>query len=288
MTKISGERIRALRDDLKMNQGQFAKALKVGQSAVSAWEDGKTPSKETYVLIGNLAPYPENLWFWGQGGLDSEAMLSAASQRQRERGALPASGRVVEIPFKRRTAYGVENAGSTLSLPSEIIRDLGSTYCLLVGRESTGSLLAPGDVVVVDTSEMELPSLNRQVVLVDFDPPETRSALALDEHHRHMAVWPGGLFMGRLVVRFEDEQYRNFAWAAEVSASIRLLVGLWQYKVPSEAFNEAGDFRNPQDRARFATEAKSSGLANLALLPGCRLMGRVIAWLHPPTEKPKR
>jgi transcriptional regulator with XRE-family HTH domain len=65
------ERIKILRVRQGMNQTELGKCLGVGQAAVSAWETGEnTPSAESLVKMGNLASYPDCLFFYDQAGMD--------------------------------------------------------------------------------------------------------------------------------------------------------------------------------------------------------------------------
>jgi DNA-binding XRE family transcriptional regulator len=73
MAKTSefAEPIRILRIKQGMNQTDLGKYLGVGQTAVSAWEIGdNTPPAEALVKMGNLASYPDCLFFYEKAGMD--------------------------------------------------------------------------------------------------------------------------------------------------------------------------------------------------------------------------
>lgn len=63
--------IKILRVKQGMNQAEFGKYLGVVQTAVSKWETGEnTPPGEALVKMGNLAPYPDCLFFYEKAGMD--------------------------------------------------------------------------------------------------------------------------------------------------------------------------------------------------------------------------
>lgn len=65
------EPIRILRVKQDMNQTDLGKYLGVGQAAVSAYETGEnTPPAEALVKMGNLASYPDCLFFYEKAGMD--------------------------------------------------------------------------------------------------------------------------------------------------------------------------------------------------------------------------
>ncbi len=69
------------------SQTQFAAAVGVTQQTVSDWESETVhaaPSCQSYVRLGNIAPYPDCLWFWDQAGFDPDAMLRAARKLLKE------------------------------------------------------------------------------------------------------------------------------------------------------------------------------------------------------------
>jgi transcriptional regulator with XRE-family HTH domain len=98
-TEVS-DRISALRSKRGETQAQFAEAVGVKQQAVSDWEsttNDVAPSCESYVRLGNIAPYPDCLWFWSQVGLDRDAMQLAAGKLLKESGQLPEAD-IIAVP----------------------------------------------------------------------------------------------------------------------------------------------------------------------------------------------
>ncbi len=102
MTKRSDEapaEIKALRDSLGLNQEQFAQALEVSKTAVSAWERGLyEPSPATYLKMGNLASRNDVLWFWERAGLDRKVILSAAGNLLRGNDVPPTAEQIARVP----------------------------------------------------------------------------------------------------------------------------------------------------------------------------------------------
>jgi DNA-binding XRE family transcriptional regulator len=66
-----GDLVRELRVAKGMTQGDFARVLHVNQSRVSEWETGvATPPADACIALGNLAPYPNCLFFYEKAGMD--------------------------------------------------------------------------------------------------------------------------------------------------------------------------------------------------------------------------
>jgi DNA-binding XRE family transcriptional regulator len=94
----AGKKIKALRGSL--TQAQFAASLQVAQPMISAWEAGRElpASADLWIKFGNIAPYPENLWFWGRAGVDPQLMLSTYEKTMIERSAPIAEGEIIRVP----------------------------------------------------------------------------------------------------------------------------------------------------------------------------------------------
>jgi transcriptional regulator with XRE-family HTH domain len=74
------EAIKILRVKQGMNQTELGKYLGVGQAAVSAMETGEnTPRRETLEKMGNLAPYPDCLFFYEKAGMDLKRITAVSN-----------------------------------------------------------------------------------------------------------------------------------------------------------------------------------------------------------------
>lgn len=78
------EPIRVLRVKQGMTQTDLAKYLGVGQTAVSAWETGdNTPPADALVKMGNLASYPDCLFFYEKAGMDLKRVTAVGDTLKR-------------------------------------------------------------------------------------------------------------------------------------------------------------------------------------------------------------
>lgn len=78
------EPIRLLRVKQDMTQADLAKHLGVGQTAVSAWETGdNTPPADALVKMGNIAPYPDCLFFYEKAGMDLKRITAVGDTLKR-------------------------------------------------------------------------------------------------------------------------------------------------------------------------------------------------------------
>ncbi len=222
-----GERVKKLRTALGMNHEQFAKRLRVARPRISEWESGKgVPTAEAYVALGDLARYPENLWFLEQAGINPGLISSIANEIVKGR---------VPVPLAHKTPEGIEQTQIVVPLPERFIPNPDSTVCLVVDKKSAGLVFDEGDVVVLEpAAEPQDPRpCWDKIVLVEFTARE-----------EEWWNWPTGLFMGRLhckryaltdltyyatVGPFNDSER---TWAPGRGESVA--IGSWSHPGPSE------------------------------------------------------
>ena len=74
------ERIGILRVKQDMSQADLGRYLGLGQGAVSMWETGENiPPAEALVKMGNLACYPDCLFFYEKAGMDMKRVTAVAN-----------------------------------------------------------------------------------------------------------------------------------------------------------------------------------------------------------------
>jgi transcriptional regulator with XRE-family HTH domain len=280
-----GERIKSVRTARNLSQVEFADRLGVSQATVSAWEsEDHPPSPEAYGQLGNLAPYPDNLWFWQEAGLDPQKMLSAAEQtlkeRVKDRTALPDPNAVVEIQRFRLTGQGREKTGPALLIAAERVPNPLSTVCLVLDDKTAELCFAPGDIVALDVSPggpTDFQPFSDQVALVQFAP-------RADQQKPEWLDWPEGPRWGRL--RCKRWSRDDSWWVAtlgpvtDTETKYRLgdgsiLIGSWTDRDISPGFGEG----LVPEKGRLEAAAK------IQLYGGCQILGRVVAWYPAPTEK---
>ncbi len=154
-TKI-GERIESLRRTRKMSQTDLADYLGASQPAVSAWEaDDRQPPTDVLVKLGNLADYPDCMWFWQRAGMKEQPMLSAADRILADRRAPPSESEIFRVPIVRRGGKGIEETGEFFPVAAPLVEHEASTVCLLVDDNSASPSVPSGDLIVLDTSQCE-------------------------------------------------------------------------------------------------------------------------------------
>jgi SOS-response transcriptional repressor LexA len=242
-------RIRALRGTVK--QIPFAKKLGTTQQMVSLWEAGShEPSAEYYIRMGNLADYPDCLWFWEKGKLDLKKTREVSGKQAREEGAAPVPGEVVRV----RPLPEFAPNERMLPLPANLIPNPSSTFWLRVS-DPRFAFLDGEDLAVIDSSCTDATALWGKMVI------------ALREGQ----ILAGWLFPA-------DFEGRRLA---QLSPSKSL--------IPLEAFTDAVGIPNKY-AAPFKRKILSSSFVDAQMRegsvtlfepgnPDCRILGRVICWL---------
>lgn len=275
----SAGQVKKLREFLGDRQIDFARRLKVTQPMVSAWEAGSdTPSSAFLLRFGNMAPYPDNFWFWEQAGIDVQSMTKAARKLTRERSAAPAPGEIIRLPRFRETLQGRESAGLPIPLPTEFIPKPGSMICFVVDKQATAIVNSPDGVFLLDESENDAPNLLPfwgQDVFVEYDPE-----IGTDLHHE------GGIYAGRLRVLHSWPMtiysgYRGHArlfLSTDVTGNQIVHVGSWG-PVSRTVLGDIGKYDpdHPQSEAVMATrkQVQERALREIKLDRGWRILGRV-------------
>jgi DNA-binding XRE family transcriptional regulator len=281
------EFIKALRLARKITHGQFAKKLGVSRSTVYAWEAGETiPSNEAWMQLGNLAPYPDCIWFWEKAGLDQQVILAAAEKllkdRVKEGKLLVDAGEVVLVPRVRETAQGREEAGPPIPLPTEFIPNPGSTICFVVDQKATAIVDSPKAVFILDESEKEAPNLLPfwgQVVFAEYDPEEP-------DPRRDKGIYVGRLVFLARIARGSPmpgfvAQGRLFL-LSDLMAQRSPWLGYWASPSLGDLDDAIANDPNPDEHPLVIAarnEARDRALSELRLDPGWRILGRVLGRL---------
>jgi len=152
MKRQSASEIKKLRINAHLNQSQFARQVGVPRSLVSEWEAAKKePTRETNTLLGNFAEKNDDhasaLRFWAKAGTKLRGDGSEAGR----------SGEVIAVPYTKK----IEASSRTPSLrfPSWMIPNPGKTTYVRLSDQLYAPLLQPGDVVLIDESQVDLEKL---------------------------------------------------------------------------------------------------------------------------------
>jgi transcriptional regulator with XRE-family HTH domain len=216
--KRNGEivrRIKLLRAERGENQKDFAKAMGVTQPMMSALEAGRdNPSPAFYLRLASVAPYPQNLWFWEQAGIDIKKLMSASGTFSQEQSPRPLEGGTVRIPRFRETLQGREEAGLPIPLPAEFIPNPQSTVCLVVDYKATAIVDSPQAVFILDESGKDAPSLSpflAQVIFIEHRPES-----GIDQGLQA----PPGIYMGRIRLSLSTQPSARMTFLATVRLTL--------------------------------------------------------------------
>jgi transcriptional regulator with XRE-family HTH domain len=292
------DRIYDLRSKRRETQTQFAEAVGVTQQSISDWESKTTdavPSSDSYLRLGTLAPYPDNLWFWGQAGLDQEAMLSAAEKLLHERGKEPPKGKTVAVP--RLVAMGETTEKSELRLwDAKDIPKPGSVAYFEVLPAHHGiarpPIHRPGTIILLDTSGASATDLQpfwRKVVLV-----ETTDEIQKLKFSFPNPSGPGiGLRIGRLYCASAG-MGEHSRWHAILHDPDLPCMDVSFNQLNMESFGEWA-VSMTTDKWRLKTGdsfdmrlLRARAEEELRLYRGCQILGRVLDWYRPPQEKGRK
>jgi len=267
-------RIKKLMKDRDVSQVGLSKLARISQSKVSLYLSGdEQPSAAVCAVFGNLASYPDNLWFWERGGMDKQAMKTAIGKSNKEEGAPPAPGEVVRIPRFHETLKGREPAGTPIALPSEFIPNPLSTIAILTDEQSTTVVDAPRGLFILDTSiegVQDLSELWTRVVIL-----------------RHPGIpgkltgWPAGIYAGRLTLEWSPRSMGTGDIVFDASLSM-LGKESGHYSLPlgSYASREAMKEIPSQDEVtRRTVELQTLARTEFRLDASVRILGKVIGRL---------
>jgi DNA-binding XRE family transcriptional regulator len=183
------QKIRALRKARSMNQAEFAEALHVTQQTVSAWENGQyDPSAETFTRLGNLAEYPDCLWFYEQAGVNLSNIAPALERQLIQRKAAATGDQRVRLPLWRGLPSGAshdaviamlrspslakpEMIESWITLPSEFVPHPESTSAFRADDEYMRAIFGAGNIVLVDASHSAIAPVGGSSGLRDIVQP---------------------------------------------------------------------------------------------------------------------
>jgi DNA-binding XRE family transcriptional regulator len=282
------ERIRALRNAVKMKQGQLSRALSVAQSLISACESGKKDaSVDLCIRLATFAAQRDLLkdasWFLVRGGLDVRSVLRISEELLRELGAPITVGEIVRVPSaipisKRRTGA---RAPGHLSFPSAMVPNPLSTSYVRVADDFMQPLFKRGDVLLIDSSATDLWALSGSWVAMDR---HTRTLYRHDSEVRGLD--PGIVQQYAQIGR--DARSRLGLFAGYLRERKELGVRSLIVERPSLFGALAADVVAIEIPAGPAQKRRPPRRIEL---PEIAPLGRVIAWISGPEklpDKPKR
>ncbi len=187
--------IQELRANLNLNQEEFGSRAGFSAMAVSRWERGaQEPPSHGFIALGNLAHDDSCWYFWGRAGLRRENILrvlptlesrTSTSKLQNfeivTAGARPAKQlpmtHLVALPLLKVVAGSPKEKGDDLTVLNEAVAENilaapkdwcpnpAYTSCLQVRGNSMAPLIRHGDLVAVDTSQIDMNTLDGKIVI---------------------------------------------------------------------------------------------------------------------------
>lgn len=279
------DRIKALRTERGETQLEFANILGVRQATVSDWESPTTdsiPSSESYVQLGNLAPYPDSLWFWKQAGIDQTAMLSASGKLLKERGDLAETKCVAVPPLREK---GRKQTGQEVFeyVDAKYVPNPSSVaYWIIDKATCKESALVSGDVVILDTSS------NDSANLQPFWDSEVLFEVTEGVKQVQTAKPRAGLHLGRLRLHMPSGgRSPHDYWVAVLFPPRHVLdalnygeiLGMWKISMTADSWRLRG-----KDHQFDPELVRQRASEELRLYPGCTILGRVIYVFRPPVK----
>ncbi len=314
------DRIAALRLKRGETQAQFAAAIGVTQQSISDWESktgDASPSCESYVRMGNIAPYPDCLWFWQQVGLDRDAMLLAAAKVLKESGQFTeADGVAVRRLLGPRQ---IDSESKPIFIDAASVPIPGAVGYYLVEAAAYDSVLhvkagspshrkplysenagyepihQPGTVIILDTSS------NDSIDLQPFWDKVVLLQTTLEATKIHFPPSPG-LRIGRLCCAYsgQGDPTEYVPWVALLrlpdSPPLKSPYAIPPSEVGESTFGEWMLARTT-DKHRLRSEhrpgiydaelVRERAKEEFRLRKGNTILGRVIKWFRPPHKDGK-
>jgi len=187
--------ILSLRESLKLNQAEFGSRLGFSAMAVSRWERGaQEPPSHGYIGLGNLARDTNCWYFWERAGLRSEHVLRVLPTVERntrvsklQNFEIVSAGtgpkqpqeriQLVALPLLNVVAASHGEKGDDLHLlsdapiesmmaaPKDWCPNPAYTSCLRVRGNSMSPMIQDGNVVAVDSSQIDMNGLDGKIVI---------------------------------------------------------------------------------------------------------------------------
>ena len=178
---------------------------------VSRWERGLlAPSAEYYIRLGILADGSDTWFFWGQAGLQAadvarklknngaKSTLPTAAALERAHAGLsavpaPAQSALVSIPLLKASVGTLGNVGTKklsldrtpatkmMTAPAEWCPNPGYTSLVRVKGDSMEPLIHEGDILAIDSFQIEPDALDGKVVVVTSE----QDGLCVSRLHRY-------------------------------------------------------------------------------------------------------
>lgn len=199
-----------LRERLGINQAELARRMECSAMTISRWERGLLqPSAEHFIQLGNLGDKSEAWFFWEMAGIQPAKMVQALGGSRAKKNletprlevaragaasvTAPKTSQVIGLPLLKAVvgAHGVpgDRRSSLRTIPASEIIGAPSSWCpnpgytslLRVKGESMEPLIRNGDILAVDSYQVERPELHGKVVIASSE----EKGLCVSRLHRY-------------------------------------------------------------------------------------------------------
>jgi DNA-binding XRE family transcriptional regulator len=290
--KDEAQRIKEFRNLLGYNREAFARACGVSRISAFAWESGKTSPqprnwKEMAKLAVKAAPSAA-LWLWEKAGIEREdfqylfpefeRIAKDSEQRVQQKLELsPSESKLVPLirsPLRGewRIPPAPEQVEDYLSFPRYLIQTNSDVVAMRISTEFVSPIFSVGGIIVVDTSEVNILSLEGQLVIGSYLPnAETINFARMFGRGREVAPhlrgrWPfleEGVYVGWLRTDPPNDRGRRPMTLHSVKIdSPEAISAVHEFSVP------VGMICEPQPGEKIV--ARDSEL---------KLLGHVICWI---------
>lgn len=181
--------ITALREHLEINQAELARRMACSAMTISRWERGLLqPSAENYIHLGNLGNKTEAWFFWERAGIQAAKVVGAlrgasgfrkSDQQQLSQDFSKGTNRrstSVTLPVLHGivASHGLEGdkrslrtipPKETISVPARWCPNPNYTSLIPVRGHSMEPLIRDGDMIAVDSFEVERNNLYGTLVV---------------------------------------------------------------------------------------------------------------------------
>jgi DNA-binding XRE family transcriptional regulator len=283
------KRIKNLRKKLgDINQADLAKKLGVSPQTVSAWEARgmeMIPSSESFMKLGNLADWPDSLWFYECGGLTFDALSKMADKLLSERCRRPVEGELVYVPPFGEDVATEHRAG--IWLPVQLIPNPALATCIKISEHSRIEgyyelkVLKPGDFIVFERNlsgpGLQKPFRDQMTVAVVGSRSMEWEELFLDFRRPVM--------VGRLELVPTDMSVVGWQWDfIPIDPEFERRSLTWQ--IFDDLYDGRSRERLSDPKFRKSVEKEMEARALVECTPkGIITLFRFLAWLRPPAKE---
>ena len=272
------DKVLGLVKTLGMTQAQVGKRARISQSKMSDYCAGNlTPSPAMFVRLAMIAPYPDNLWFLGQAGVDEKLVQGIAENLFLERRAPAVEGEIIRVPRISDASKQDGVHSPLLALPSCALGGYTSLRYTVLDEAVRLGGIQEGDIIVLDTSA----DITRNLAALWGKKVLARIYSSSDS----------GFYEGSLTciadTDFRGSQASLKDWIAFLAYTLNLHaelsepdlgVALGEMRLTRKDWDRIGA---PQSRGELSAKQPEIEKMPVRLFDGTEILGAVVGHFHP-------